>query len=166
MQIAMLLLEDGKEVGCFYSNIFPMNWPVPHSAATAAHGITTEKCRDTGVSMKAALAVFDQMVNVADVIVAHNLKFDAQMLDIEMGLLADSIKYDWAAPSFKCSMELLTPIMGLTRKNGAAKWPNLTEALAYCCAGEAITNAHDALGDVRATAKVWQWLVANGKVTL
>ena len=162
MQIAMLLLDGDKEVGCFYGHMFPSNWPTPHSAATAAHGITVENCERLGVSVAHALAVFDSFVNAADKVVAHNLKFDSQLIDIECGLLSSPIKYDWTAKSFGCTMEILTPLMGLKRANGAPKWPNLGEALDFCEKGAVIDNAHDALSDVRATAKVWRHLVNLG----
>lgn len=162
MQIAMLLLDGEQEVGCFYSHFAPVKWPTPHSAATAAHGITLERCEQLGVFSGHALNIFDGFLNAADKVVAHNLKFDAQLIDIECGLIMSPIKYDWTAKSFACTMEILTPIMGLKRANGAPKWPNLAEALDFCEKGAVIDNAHDALGDVRATAKVWQYLVRNG----
>lgn len=162
MQIAMLLLDGDTEVGCFYGHLYPSSWPTPHSAATAAHGITVENCTRLGVSAASAMAVFDNFVNAADKVIAHNLKFDSQMIDIECGLLSNPVKYDWTSKSFGCTMEILTPIMGLKRANGAAKWPNLAEALDFCEKGAVIENAHDALGDVRATAKVWRHLVNLG----
>ena len=159
VQLAALLLSDDNEVGCFYSRFQPDAWPPIHPKAYEAHKLSVLDCADCGISAAVALQVFNSFVGVADVVVAHNYKFDVQLIDIELGRAM--IQLPPAKPSY-CTMEALTPIMGLRRANGAPKWPNLAEALEFCAPGTVFDKAHDALADVRATAKVWKWLNANG----
>lgn len=161
MQIAMLLLEDGKEVASFYTRLLPDSWGDVHPKALEAHGLSVDSCRQLGVPQALALLAFDQFVQIADRVVAHNLKFDSQLIDIESGLAGVGTVYDWTHSKFACTMEILTPLMQLKRKNGGIKWPNLTEALDWCVPGATIEKAHDALGDVRATAKVWTHIMMN-----
>lgn len=158
MQLGAVLLDDDKEVACFYSRLFPDQWPTVHPAATAAHGLTVEMCTKTGVGQKYAFGVLTEMALAADVVVAHNWAFDYQMLTIEYELLGEL----FAPKKHACSMQLLTPVCGLTKSNGTPKWPSLAEAYAYCT-GKSIDKAHDALADVRATADVWRWLIKNKK---
>lgn len=166
MQIAMVLMDGDNEIGNFYAKLLPDEWPAVNAGASAVHGLTAELCEKHGVSQHTALQVFESFVNAADVAVAFNLAFDSQMLDIEIALNNMSQMYDWNKPPFYCAMKPLTPIMGITRANGQPKWPKLSEAYAYCCNGATIDKAHDALGDVRATAKVWKYLLDKGIVTI
>lgn len=159
MQIAMVLIDGDSEIGSFYAKLQPDEWPVVNPGASAAHGLTTELCERHGVTQRAALQMFESFVSVADAVVAFNLAFDSQMLDIEIALQNMSQTYDWSKHPFYCAMKPLTSVMGLTRANGQPKWPKLSEAYAYCCNGSIIDKAHDALGDVRATTKVWKYLL-------
>lgn len=159
MQLGAILLAGDKEVASFYSLLYPDSWPTIHPKAQAAHGISLEDCLATGISQKAALSVFANLVDAADIVVAHNYAFDYQMLSIEYDLLGQVFKPNKHA----CTMELMTPIMGLKRLNGSPKWPNLAEAYKYCT-GRELDGAHDALADVRGCADIWRWLVTNNKV--
>lgn len=159
LQFGAVLLQDSKEVACLYTKLFPDNWPEIHPAALNAHGITLADCQATGIGQKQALAVLDEFVEAADIVVAHNYKFDYQMLTIEYELQGRL----FAPKKHACTMELMTPICKLTKSNGQEKWPNLAEAATHV--GYVSTaKAHDALADVKACVSIWKWLVANGKV--
>lgn len=158
MQLGAVLLDDDKEVACFYSRLFPDQWPTVHPAATAAHGLTVEMCTKTGVGQKYAFGVLTELALAADVVVAHNWAFDYQMLTIEYELLGEL----FAPKSHRCTMELMTPICGLTKSDGKPKWPKVAEAVKHVDPNY-VLQAHDALQDVRATAKIWRWLVNNKK---
>lgn len=166
MQIAMLMVEDGKEVGSFYTRLMPDNWPATHPKAFEAHGLSHIDCSRSGINQSVALQVFEEFYEAADKVVAHNLAFDSQLIDIELALQNKSCIYDWKDESkVACTMMLFTPLVKAKRANGQIKWPTLQETLNFCCPGQVIEKAHDALGDVRATAKVWSWFQANA-VTL
>jgi DNA polymerase-3 subunit epsilon len=160
MQIAAILIDDEfKQVGQFCVYIKPENWPVVHSKAFEAHGITEELCREKGVDARDALRVFDMFVTASDRVLAFNLKFDSQLIDIEMARQSWPWRFGWETDSkFICPMCALTPVMKLTRANGAAKWPNLGEAYTWAT-GKTMEKAHDALVDVQATAEVWKAII-------
>lgn len=162
MQLGAVLLDDDKEVACFYSRLYPDQWPVVHPMAEAAHGLTKEMCEKTGIGQKFVVDTFLELMDAADVVVAHNYKFDHQMMTIEFALQGKI----FAPKKHGCTMLAMTSICGLTRSNGAPKWPNMQEALTKCYPGETISKAHDALGDVKACARVWRWLVNNKRVQL
>lgn len=132
--------------------------PNPH--AFAAHGITAEMCERDGIEPAEVVGRFNALARRADVIVAHNMQFDGLLWNIfcarhrAENLLA-------SRPNF-CTMERLTPIIKMPRgRGGAFKWPKLQEAHAFCF-GYGFADAHDALADVSATARVLWWLVERG----
>lgn len=160
VQLAMLLLDNNnKEIGCFYSKFVPNGWNGIHPGAQAVHGITYEDCERTGIQQKVGLELYYEWVGIADNVVAHNYHFDRQLINIETALL--SIQSAPVKQSF-CTMEILVPHMKLLRPNGLPKWPKLSEALDWCIPGATIDKEHDALGDVRATAKVWTCICEKG----
>jgi len=158
LQIGASLLDDDKEVGCFYSKLYPDSWPLIQPGAEAKHHITLEQCERTGLAQKAMVAVINDWLAVADVVVAHNYKFDSRMMAIEFELQGLS----FSPLKSYCTMEAMTPVCGLKKTDGKPKWPKLEEALDKCYMGATIDNAHDALADVRGCAKVFKWLVASG----
>lgn len=157
-QIAMLLLDGDEEVGSFHAKLVPSNWPVTHAGAIAAHGITDEVCARHGVSQSAAIRVLQSFTDVADCIVSYNWRFDSKMLDVEIALLGAS---QVLIPSY-CTMELMTPVMKLTKVNGSLKYPRLSEAIKYCCPNHVLKDEHDALSDARMCSKIWIWIIKNG----
>lgn len=161
LQMGMVLLDDEQEVGCLYAKLFPDNWPEIHPMAFNAHGISVAKCQAHGIGQKQVLAVLDEFVEAADIVVAHNYKFDYSVATIEYELQGRL----FTPKKHACTMELMTPICNLTKSDGKPKWPNLQEAADHV-GHQWTTKAHDALADVRACASVWNWLVKNNKVTI
>ena len=109
------------------------------------------------------MPLFNSHLNRAELVVAHNIKFDSQLIDIENQ--QSDFKVDWRQRKFICTMELMTPICKLPSQRQTYKWPKLQEAYNYCFK-EDFKGAHDALSDVRATARVLRWLVDNRHVSL
>ena len=158
MQLACLLVDEiGREHAQFYSLVYPEVNYVVNPGAFAAHGIERSLCELQGLPLKVALSVFTELYQVADVVVAHNLKFDKGIIDTAVALASWS--HNWDATKHYCTMEAMTPICRLPAKFKGTefKWPKLAEAYKHCFKTE-MTNAHDALGDVRATSQVWLWL--------
>jgi len=154
VQLACMLL-DGKfnERAVFKTLIKPAGWFI-QPGAQAAHGISLEECEQYGIPIKDAIATFNQMQNMCDVKVAHNIKFDNQMLMIEQTLVADvPVPVD----EF-CTMNATTDICCIVGKMpGKYKWPKLSEAYRYLFEEE-LVGAHDALVDVRACARIYKRL--------
>lgn len=169
MQLAWLQLDDKlNEIGCFNSLIRISDRLIVSDGAIGAHGITPEHARKYGAPMDEVLCLWNRKMQESELVVCHNTAFDLQLNDIENAVHG----YDnplLKQPSF-CTMRTLTPMCQLPHKNGRKsifgqqyKWPTLQEAHEFCY-GERFDDAHDALADIRATARVFRWLVHNGHV--
>jgi len=149
IQIAALLLDENfKERACFHTLIKPDGWKIS-PGAQAVHGITLEDCQTYGITIERALRVFDSLYQNASTIVAHNVKFDKQMISLEGIEFVGQIEF--------CTMEMMTDICKLPSARGGFKWPKLKEAYQHAFQEE-LQDAHDALADCRACVRLFKWL--------
>lgn len=165
IQLAALLLDEQfKERACFHTLIKPDGWTIS-PGAQAVHGISNEDCELYGIPIKFALKSFLSLERQSSCNVAHNLKFDNNMLNLEYAaeendsfneVLNHYPKLIKRIADF-CTMEATTDICKLPSKRGGYKWPKLKEAYLHCF-GEELQDAHDALADCRACAKIFRWL--------
>jgi DNA polymerase-3 subunit epsilon len=115
------------------------------------HGITDELAQRFGVESTTAESMFSLMVIMVDIVVAHNIKFD---LEIIAGV--------WPAASAEltikqqyCTMIEAESRVGLTGNHaGGTKYPKLIEAYRHFY-GKEFDNQHDAMADVRACRDVY-----------
>lgn len=131
---------------------------IPERAA-AVHGITTEKAIQFGVSAEFALSAFTHLYQRADLVCAHNIKFDKGILEV-----AIARHYGKTMPLRKplfCTMEAASPIVNLppTEKMRAAgfdkpKPPKLEECVQHFF-NEKLDGAHDAMIDLTACRRVY-----------
>ena len=127
--------------------------------ASAVHGITDEVAVQLGVSAEFALSAFTHLYQRADLVCAHNIKFDRGVIEA-----AIARHYRKVMPLRKplfCTMEAATPIINLppTERMVAAgfnkpKPPKLEECVRHFF-GEDHSGAHDAMADVSACARVY-----------
>lgn len=166
VQLAWLLLDEKfVERACFNSLIrIPSSCRIAEGARNA-HGISEEDCAKYGVTMEYALQTFIDVWRESKTIVAHNIKFDEQLVKIEEAIIYNQSegKFSSNGKAF-CTMEAMTPICQLpfasNRKSWGGKqykWPTLQEAHSFAF-GQQFEGAHDALADVRATARIYKWL--------
>lgn len=164
VQLACILTEDDGTERASLSIIVNPGVPIPEGAARV-HGITDLIADRCGVFNPTAVAMWDRMAERADLIVAHNLKFDMALMDTAWRRVASARKptLDHAHGSRGrfCTMEAASPIVNLppTDRMLAAgfnkpKPPKLEECIRHFF-GEDLTGAHDALVDVRACARVF-----------
>lgn len=122
--------------------------PVGSVGATHVHGITEAMARDAPSFRSIAAALHSLLVG--RVVVAHNLPFDAKFL------IAQFAQAGIGAPEIRDGVCTLS----------AAKRhiPASRHQLADCCrhAGIALTDAHMALGDATATAKLLGYFLRRG----
>lgn len=170
VQLAWLLLDEQFNELESYNQLFKLSPETKiHPGAQAAHGKTWEDCNVRGVEPQEGILDFEKVYIPASLVIAHNLSFDRQLIEIEAecAMLTQGTFCHW--PSFRhfCTMEAMTPICKLpARYRGTSyKWPKLQEAYQHCFQKE-FDGAHDALSDVRATAQVFRWLVDNGHYKL
>lgn len=168
VQLACLLAdEDGTERAMCSMLVEPIGKTIPENAAKV-HGITTDLAIRCGVYPTGALYFWDRFAQMADLIVAHNVKFDRAILKCAWAhhnpaRRATPSEFDLRHPAGKwyCTMEAAAPIVNLppTDRMKAAgfnkpKAPKLEECIKHFFAEE-LSGAHDALVDVRACARVY-----------
>lgn len=107
-----------------------------------------------------ALDEFLTLANRVELVVAHNFKFDALMIE-------RTIRYfvcnDFLPRNVFCTMLATTDLIKLPGPYGF-KWPKLDEAYRHFIHGAGIVNAHDALADVNACAEILFHLEKNGYI--
>lgn len=173
VQLAALLTEeDGTERASFSILVQPPEGGIPQAAA-AVHGISTEIAQRCGVSNARAVAMWDELAGRADMLVAHNIRFDLAVMSSAWRRVLSARRPDLTAEygqrALFCTMKAAAPIVNLppTERMLAAgftgpKSPKLEECVRHFF-GEQLTGAHDALTDVRACARVFFHLRAMEK---
>jgi len=162
VQLAAQLCEDtGEPIAGFSLVVDPgisdgVNIP---ERAAAVHGITNERATQLGVSAEFALSAFTHLYQRADLICAHNIKFDRGVIEA-----AISRHYKKVMPLRKplfCTMEAATPIINLppTERMKAVgfdkpKPPKLEECIRHFF-NENLDGAHDAMIDLTACRRVY-----------
>ena len=151
-------------------NIISLGTHIPISAeSTAIHGITSEISRAKGVPIDVALFDFKLAVNRCGKIVAHNLEFDKNMIQVEFyrARLFNNI----LPPMEYCTMKNGTPICKLVRvwEDGSTsfKYPKLVE-LYYALFGAdapAPEGLHNAKVDVELCLKCYVKMTATATTT-
>jgi len=155
---AQLCDKNGASVAGFSFIVCYPGVEIPERAA-AVHGITTEKAIQFGIAPEFALAAFTHLYQRADVICAHNIKFDKGIMEV-----AIARHYGKTMPLRKplfCTMEAASPIVNLppTEKMRAAgfdkpKPPKLEECVRHFF-NEELDGAHDAMVDLSACRRVY-----------
>ncbi len=154
---AILADESGRVKAEMNFIITPDGWKIPQEASLI-HGITPEDSAKYGISIKGALSLFARMLLNCETVVAHNIKFDLFMLEIECARSGVSLQLP---KQFACTMQDSTDILQLPAtarmlayNMGKYKNPNLQEAHEYFM-GAKFNGAHDAMADVRACKEVF-----------
>ena len=144
-----------------------------------------EDCARYGVDPDVAVRLFLEMYGRADVVVAHNLAFDAAVMEAALGRARSltngrrSENYFDAMISIGrpadddnrmrqriCTMKASTDLLKIPSKFGSGyKWPSLAEAYHFV-ADEELEGGHDALVDAKACLDVFRFLVENDIVQL
>ena len=127
--------------------------------AAEVHGITNERAVQFGVSAEFALSAFTHLYQRADLVVAHNIKFDRAIIETAIARHYRKVM-PLRRPLF-CTMEAASPIINLppTDRMRAAgfnkpKPPKLEECVRHFF-DEPLDGAHDAMVDVIACRRVY-----------
>ena len=160
VQLACLLTDaDGRELESYCTLVRPVGYRIPQEA-TAVHGITTEKAVREGVSVKEAVDAFLSLYDWCDMVVGHNVEFDEGVIGAEIDRLGA-----WGGRKKKptvCTMKPSAELVGIwSERKQDWKWPKLIE-LHWKLFGCGFEGAHDALCDIRATARCYFELVKRG----
>lgn len=161
-QLAFILYDkDGKELQSYCELIKPDGWEIPQEQFFIDNNMSTERCEKEGVILPDALIEFLTALELCEAKVAHNISFDRAIVGSELyrlGFPMESIEYFKFKPKI-CTMKSTTKFCRLPGARGF-KWPKLIE-LNQILFGEGFEGAHDALEDVRATARCFFELKAN-----
>lgn len=157
VQIGALLQDtDTKRVLSELNVIVQPKNPIP-PVVTAIHGITDELAAAYGFKSSYVEALFAEIANQADIVVAHNIDFD-------LGIIADAWPVASAVLKSKeqfCTMKQATDVIKLPKgvyhgkQSIGHKPPKLVEAYAHFFDGKTFDNQHDAMSDVRACRDVF-----------
>jgi DNA polymerase-3 subunit epsilon len=145
VQLAAILLDDKLE----------------EEEASAIHGITTEFADKVGVSIKTVLSFLGQMKRSAEIYVAHNIDFD-RLIVLSEFYRAFGDGAEIPEGRCFCTMKAMVGHCKLPGNYGDYKRPKLTEAYRHAFGSE-FEGAHDALADVRACVRVFQWIQSQKK---
>ncbi len=165
---AELTDDDGEPISGFSFIVDPgiSNGVFIPDRASDVHGITNERAVQFGVSAEFALSAFTHLYQRADIVCAHNIKFDRGVMEA-----AIARHYGKVMPLRKtlfCTMEAASPVVNLppTERMLAAgfakpKPPKLEECIRHFF-NEELDGAHDAMVDVRACRRVYFHLQTMG----
>ena len=158
-QIAALLAdEDGTELQSYETiiapgEVEPFHFIIPDRVAEI-HGISTLRAIDEGVQLPEAMAKFWEIMEQADVVVAHNIDFDIIVVSAAMFRTGMDPSPFQLKERF-CTMKNLTDVIRIPKTRGSGfKWPKLQECHLNFF-GEGFEDAHSAMADVRAMVKVY-----------
>jgi DNA polymerase III epsilon subunit-like protein len=127
----------------------------PHPKAVEVHGISKARASLVGVDPKNAAHLFDDFVFVADIMVAHNIRFDLGIMARALHTAGIDPQPMLDKPRF-CTMTALKPVMRMTPKvYGDWKMPKLIEAYNYVFGRDFEGAAHDASADSLAAGDLY-----------
>ena len=150
---------DGKFLFAKNFVVKPVGFRIPLNAEMVHH-ISTEKALEIGEDLKTVLQEFTADLQKATLIVGHNIEFDKCIVGCEylrcgMPNALESIKS-------VCTKESSTDFCAIL-KDGKPRWPKLAE-LHQKLFGAPFEDAHNAAGDVVATARCFLELVRIGVI--
>ena len=165
-QLAFMLFdEQGNVLQQFESIIKPDGWEVPKEKFFIDNNMSTERCEREGIEVFTAMRAFQDALKLCKYKIAHNISFDNQIIAKEISLAG----IEPALFQYKkghCTMMSNVEFVGAINKWGKpGKWPKLEE-LHIKLFGCNFEGAHDALDDVRATAKCFFELKRLGMVAI
>ena len=109
-------------------------------------GLTIEKVK-SGVDIVPLLYKLKNMIDECDVLVAHNLEFDSNMIKLEC--IRNNIELN-VSKSCYCTMKKSTQLCRLEKENSFGKylkWPTLEELHKHLFPEFKVNNLHDAYVD-------------------
>lgn len=139
----------------------PIGFSIPREAQRI-HGISTAKALTMGKSLKTVLKKLKTAFDEATVVVAHNLRFDENIIGAEF--LREGLEIPFFDKHRICTMLESTKFCRLPGPYGH-KWPSLAE-LHSSLFDEIFQEQHDAEVDVNACARCFFELKKRGVIKL
>lgn len=158
VSIGWMVFENRTLVRKEFHLIRPEGFVIPPSA-TQIHGITHQQAEKEGASLRTVLKQFAKDIKRANVVVAHNLPFDKNVVfhAYKWRLGMDPTAF-WNEDAEFCTMKQSQNELKLTPKkaynNEPYKRPSLAELYAAECGGS-FPHAHTVEGDVDALQRIF-----------
>jgi DNA polymerase-3 subunit alpha len=127
------------------------------------HGITNEIAKAKGILFTEFAKIFMETLTECDVIIAHNIKFDINVLKSELYRIGryDIIKY-MNTKRYVCTMNYCRQLVGIPSKNGfGMKNPSLKE-LYHFATGKVMENHHTCSYDTSNLLEIVKVLYSKG----
>lgn len=158
IQVAWSLFDEaGRCLESVLRLVRPDGFEIPLDVQRI-HGITTERALAEGGPIGQVLRELSLAVEKADVLVAHNLKFDERILSAEY--IRNNLPLPFGDQKRFCTMERTTDLCRLPGSRGY-KWPSLSQLYRELFQ-TTFEDAHDAGADVAACAKCFLELKKRG----
>ncbi len=140
--------------------IKPDGWKVPEEAE-AVHGFSTKHCKKVGGNFAQVARWFLDDCRKADLIIAHNIEFDANVFMAncirEAGVKAyEQLREVFAPTRLFCTMKATTHFCKIPGYYDKYKWPKLEELYEKCF--NDTFDAHDAQNDTWALQRCYVYL--------
>lgn len=175
VQLGALLidLDTGAEYGILDVIVYPASWTISQEVAMI-HGISHGLAERVGINLDSAVNIFLDMLNAADVVVAHNMSFDRLVMEraiarVDLAYGREVGESPFEGKELFCTMKASTDIVKAKSKRPMHaedyKWPKLIEAMKFFF-DEGLDGAHNAMVDCRACARVLVELINRNDGTL
>lgn len=161
VQIAWILADENMNVIKRKSFVIKPDFKIPSEAANF-HRITTEKAITIGEPLRYVLDLLNDDISISSHIVAHNLKYDLNVIACEYHRL--KLRPEVLEKKHICTMEGATDYCAISGPYGY-NWPKLSQ-LHFKLFGCNFTEAHDASVDIEATYKCFCELINMGILRL
>lgn len=162
VQLAWSLYDsDGTRESLNSFIIYPTDFTIPMDSARI-HGITTERAKTEGVSLHKVLPQFNNDVEKATTIIAHNAEFDLPIVNTEF--MRFNLETNLHKKQKFCTMKTqkIISYCKLPSTSGRGyKWPTLNELHLQLFETE-FTDSHNASADVEACARCYFELRKRG----
>lgn len=160
VQLAYVLYdENGIIISSGDYTIKPKGFTIPEGAAKV-HGISTEKANQIGEDLKTVLQKFQNVIDQAQFLVAHNMNYDEKIMGAEF--LRNNLPNGMDSKPKICTMQGSKDFCAIEGQFGY-KLPSLAE-LYFKLFNSEFEGAHNALADITATAKCFWELKKLGKI--
>jgi len=160
VQLAYLSFDnDGNKITQGDYIIKPEGFSIP-AEVSRIHGISTQRANKEGKPLIDVLRIFAELINQAEILVAHNISFDEKIVGAEF--LRAGMQNLLPTKAKICTMQSTTNFCKIRGPVGF-KWPKLSE-LHYKLFNSNFEEAHNASADINATAKCFWELRRIGKI--
>ncbi|MGB2339067.1 MAG: DNA polymerase III subunit alpha, partial [Flavobacteriaceae bacterium] len=165
VQIAWQLhASDGHMISHDDFIVIPGGFDIPFESEKV-HGISTDLATRDGVAIQQVVESFIEVVDKAEFLVGHNLKFDLNIMGAELLRLGKENILTTKSILDTCTEDTAAMCQLPGGRGGKFKLPTLNELYAFLF-NETFDEAHNATADVEATTRAFLELLRQNKFTL